>query len=193
MWGLGYSPYVSGFAMIGFTGMQSNGVVTTSANHNSVWADRRWISSVSGPILISGQFGCPGDPGTNDDGVVGEILIDGNEVWSQSSFHQAPTAYSVTGTVQVGSTVDLVLNPNTNDYTDWTEWNATVTSVPEPSTLTLLAAGSAGLVAYGLRRRSVAKKAAKSTNLNRLQVDTRPILSFPSHLSDRGNAARRAA
>ena len=66
--------------------------------------------------------------------------------------------------------------------------NGTISVVPEPSALALLAAGAIGLVGYGWRRR-VARTAKRTTFA---QQDDPPILAFPSH-SSTANAARRAA
>jgi hypothetical protein len=159
VWGLGSDPWASGFAAIEPGGQQSNGLYSSSADPYADWSDRRWVSTVSGPISIAGLFGCPGNPSLGDDGVVGEILIDGQLIWSQSSYHQQPSSYSATGFVNYGSDVDFILNPNYSDIADWTTWTAQISSTPEPSTLALLAAGAAGLLAYASRRRQGKKGA----------------------------------
>ena len=69
--------------------------------------------------------------------------------------------------------------------------NVTADVVPEPSTLTLLAAGAIGLVGYGLRRRRAAGRTAKPAAFDQPQ-DEPPILAFPSR-SFPASAARRAA
>ena len=65
--------------------------------------------------------------------------------------------------------------------------NVTADVVPEPSSLTMLAAAAIGLVGYGWRRRlaRTAKPAA-------FDKDAPAILSFPSHASP-ASTARRAA
>ena len=65
-----------------------------------------------------------------------------------------------------------------------------LTVTPEPSTLTLLAAGALVLVGYGWRRRT-ARRMAKPTAS--AQADAPAILSFPSHRLYQASAARRAA
>ena len=72
------------------------------------------------------------------------------------------------------------------------ETNGMISVTPEPSTLVLLAAGAAGLLGYGLRRQSVAKRTAKPAAIDQVepQDDGPAILSLPSRWTE---ATRRAA
>jgi hypothetical protein len=80
---------------------------------------------------------------------------------------------------------------NTSNHTVWAvlDHNSEFAVTPEPSTLTLLAAGAVAIAGYGWRRRAV-RRAAKPTAFD--QEDAPAILSFPSR-SSHAHAARRAA
>ncbi len=65
-----------------------------------------------------------------------------------------------------------------------------ITPTPEPSTLALLGTGTLGLLGYGLRRRRLAKRAAKQTAFYQPEDDARAILSLPSCWTE---PVRRAA
>jgi len=85
---------------------------------------------------------------------------------------------------------------NTSSHTVWAvlDHNSEfAVATPEPSTLALLAAGSIGLVAYGVRRRRLARNTAQSPDFERLRNDGPPILVLPLRSSYPTNAARRAA
>jgi len=90
-------------------------------------------------------------------GIVGRIDIDGTTFWSQTieGTDGIGVDYSVSATVSVGSTVDFVIDPFlANDRGDGTNFTATITQVPEPSTLILAALGMLGLLGFRWRRRS---------------------------------------
>jgi hypothetical protein len=162
-WGNGNSPWgTAGFVEIGSDWQQSNALYSSSADPYADWSDRRWVSDVSGSILISGSFGCPGYPPLGDDGVVGEIWIDNQEVWSQASYHEQPATYSATGFVNVGSSVYFILNPNRSDISDQTTWTAQISTVPEPSTFALLAFAGTSMLAYAWRRKRLQSAAGYS-------------------------------
>ena len=63
-------------------------------------------------------------------------------------------------------------------------------AVPEPNTLTLLATGALGLLAYAWRRRA-ARRTSEPLTFD--QPDAPAILCFPSHAAPRPDLARRAA
>ena len=75
-----------------------------------------------------------------------------------------------------------------NLYADGT---ISVTSVPEPSSLALLAAGAISLVGCGLRRRRAVRRSAEQTVFEQ-HDDEPPVLAFPP-LARAANAVRRAA
>jgi hypothetical protein len=70
-------------------GGHPNGLVTSGGKPIEHWAVRRWTSAVSGLVQISGTFG---DEATfaASDGVTGQILLDGVEVWSQNTTGESP-------------------------------------------------------------------------------------------------------
>ena len=81
------------------------------------------------------------------------------------------------------------------DLSGWTggqmlTLNVTADVVPEPSTLTMLAAGAVALVGCGWRRRRAARGTNKTAGFD--QHDDPAILSFHSHASP-ASTARRAA
>lgn len=106
------------------------------------WAVRRWVSEVVGTITISGNLAkqtlTQGGYGGN--GVVGEIYADGNLIWSQwvGGTDTIGVDYQVTLNVARDMPVDFVLKAYEREATsDDSRFTATITAVPEPSTLVL--------------------------------------------------------
>ncbi len=77
------------------------------------WAIRRWTSTYSGLVRLTGQVGNAG----GGDGVTGRLLIGGTEVFARnvSGFTDG---YTVLANVNVGTVVDVILDPNANDTGD---------------------------------------------------------------------------
>ncbi len=75
---------------------------------------RRWISTIDGTIHITGSLLASAPCG---DGVIGRIFVDGVEVKTFPSAG-ATAEFAVNATVQVGSTVDLAIDPGANDACD---------------------------------------------------------------------------
>ncbi len=123
------------------------------------YAVRRWISEVSGAITIAGNI-ADMDTGFGANGIIGKIFSNNLEVYSQS-IDEADflgVNYSLTFTVLAGDTIDFVIDPQgVNDLFDSTRFTATIfngegsISVPEPTSIMLLAAGC--VVAFGRSRR----------------------------------------
>lgn len=72
------------------------------------WAVRRWVSSVNGPVTISGQAAKIMNWGDVDSGQA-HIVVDGATVFSAAT-HQRSTNYSVSVIVHAGSLIDFLIN-----------------------------------------------------------------------------------
>ena len=76
------------------------------------WVVRRWVSKVSGVVIISGHAGKVMPWGQNWRGGVRTLItVDGAEVFS-ADVEDGGSAYSVEATVQLGSRVDFLIGPN---------------------------------------------------------------------------------
>jgi hypothetical protein len=119
-----------------------NSLITSANKPADQWDDRRWISTVNGTLSISGLFGIDTPGGLPDeDGVIAEILVNGTLVWQQvADANYAVSPYATSATVSVGSVVDFVVLPRTNDFLDEHTFTA-VMQTPEPTGLSLLVAG----------------------------------------------------
>jgi hypothetical protein len=84
------------------------------------WNDRRWTSTVSGTIAISGHM-AKADTGGGD-GVTGRITVDGSQAWSASIAYNDSTGvdFNLLASVSVGSRVDFTIDPQSSDLYDTT-------------------------------------------------------------------------
>ena len=71
------------------------------------WAVRRWVSTVNGPVTISGHAAKILDWGDGDSGQA-HIVVDGATVFSAAT-HGRGTNYSVNATLHIGSLVDFLI------------------------------------------------------------------------------------
>jgi hypothetical protein len=113
------------------------------------WAVRRWLSEVDGQITISGNiYDIVAQTG---DGILARILVDGTEIYSYdlAASDTVGTNYSVTAMVNLGSTVDFVIDPKVTGHSDAAAFTSTISVVPEPMSSLLFIAGGATL---GIRR-----------------------------------------
>ena len=80
------------------------------ADDRSVWAVRRWESSIAGPVRISGTIS--GQP--RGDATRALILVDGEEIYATDvggSDHQATVQYAVSTVLEAGSILDFAVTP----------------------------------------------------------------------------------
>ncbi|HZP61172.1 MAG TPA: glycosyl hydrolase [Opitutaceae bacterium] len=114
-WGSSY-PYIS---------LTSSDQHPSTVNGQQVAAVRRWISTYAGPISVIGQFQCS----TQGDGVGVSIYVNGQRLFRQAIGGTVSNTYafSVSPTVQVGSTVDFVVDPGPGTNIDFDATNLTAT------------------------------------------------------------------
>ena len=143
-----------------------------------------------GSLTLSGStlYGMTDQGGADGHGNIFSAGIDGSDYLNLYSF--------TGGTDQENTWGDLTLSGGTlfgmTAGLGVFGYNGTVFAldVPEPGTISLVAASAIGLLGYGWRRRRVARRTVKPAAIDR--SDAPPILSFPSH-SFPASAARTAA
>ncbi|WP_199248851.1 SBBP repeat-containing protein [[Phormidium] sp. ETS-05] len=101
------------------------------AANDTQWAVRRWTSEVDGKINISGNLAkIDTIPESGlENGIIGRILVDGVEVWSQAigATDGVGVDYSIDLTVSQGSAVDFAIDANGNQLSDTTKFTSTIT------------------------------------------------------------------
>lgn len=120
------------------------------------WASRRWISSVTGEITISGLIAHHEYFGVNmvGNGTIAHILVDGQSVFSYDVglMDFQGTFYSLDLNVVQGSVIEMVVGAKGNPLYDATTFTMRVsTLVPAPGAMALLGLG--GLMVGPRRRR----------------------------------------
>ncbi len=106
------------FTALWASGGMDNGLQSSFISREQ-FDDRRWVSNINATVTISGQFGNPGAPLIQQDGINALILVNGTPIWSLNSSGYIPVApYSVSTTLSVGAIVDFVVEPHANDYAD---------------------------------------------------------------------------
>ncbi|GAG54289.1 unnamed protein product, partial [marine sediment metagenome] len=105
-----------------WTALWENGGHTNAAVDNSGgildeehWAVRRWVSGIEGQVRIAGNL-AKIHGGYSGDGIMGYILVDGDEVWSQyiAGYDTVGVNYSVNVAVNIVSLIDFAIAPNGN-------------------------------------------------------------------------------
>ena len=97
---------------------------------NEQWPIRRWVSSYTGKVFISGVLGKPNYCGD----VRGHIFLDGAEIMNRYA-GGLTMAYAVVADVIPGSVLDFALDPNGGDACDMTTWTATIQPAADGTTL----------------------------------------------------------
>ena len=112
------------------TFVHPNGPTTSGGRQNvGHWVTRRWVSSQSGLVRMTGRLykydanACGGC-----DGVTGRIRVNGTEIWTQfiAQTDAVGVSYNLTVNVNVGSTVDFILDPNGYDGKDASVFSAKI-------------------------------------------------------------------
>jgi hypothetical protein len=90
------------------------------------WAVRRWVSDVAGSVSIDGRAQ-PADYNQGD-GVVARVYVDGVQVWAHTfgRFDTSSSSFQLTQSVQVGSTVDFVIDPIDRIEDDFMSFTASI-------------------------------------------------------------------
>ncbi|MEX2185504.1 MAG: Ig-like domain-containing protein [Pirellulales bacterium] len=107
-----------------FERMHPNGT-NTGPEH---WAIRRWMSDVSGPVVLAGEI-AKSDSGIGGDGIRGTIFVDGAPVFAVNiaGTNRVGESFEIPLTLAVGTIVDFVVAPNGSDSLDSTRFVARIT------------------------------------------------------------------
>jgi hypothetical protein len=109
-----------------YNGGHPNGIVTSHGRASlQQWAVRRWVSTASGTIHIYGVLADLDNSSGN--GVIGHIIIDGNDLSDYTIDNGGQTNFVFNAVVNVGSLVDFAIDPrDNNDYADSTAFYFTI-------------------------------------------------------------------
>lgn len=130
--------------------------LSPASGHPSIsplhWTVRRWESDINGDIILSGNLGKT-DTGDGD-GIIGRIFLDDTEVFTQpvAATDTVGFNYSLNLTVNVGSTIDLVIDPGSSDFFDSSRFTGIVV-IPEPNTALLMGVGMSLVLLIRTHRR----------------------------------------
>lgn len=105
-------------------GGHPNGPVANYYQGTEHWTVRRWISDVSGTILIEGFI--RKSNGSSGDGITAHIFLNQTEVFSELRPGNDPLGveYAMEVNVQVGDILDFAISPNNYDMYDSTKFTA---------------------------------------------------------------------
>lgn len=114
------SPSQPPWLMISDTGQHPN-------QEPLMWSDRRWVSSKAGTITIRGRV-AKSDTGVTGDGIGASIQIAGKEAWRTrlATDDAVGQDFSLDAEVEVGSTVDFIVDPLASDAHDTTAFTAVI-------------------------------------------------------------------
>jgi hypothetical protein len=117
-------------------GAHPNGTDTSAPSTPTLErAVRRWLSSHAGGIRITGEIAKIDVTIGGSNGVDASIVVDGVQIYTTfiGGEDGGGLSYEVTATVQVGSTVDLVLDPHQGaDHHDLSRFTAVIERHQEP-------------------------------------------------------------
>lgn len=119
------------------------------------WASRRWVSTVSGAVTLTGLIAHHEYFGLNmiGNGTEAHVLVDGEAVFSYDVglMDFQGVSYSLDLNVSQGSVIELLLGSKGDPICDATTFTMRVSQVPAPGAMALLGLG--GIVVGGRRRR----------------------------------------
>ncbi len=120
------------------------------------WASRRWVSTVSGAVTLTGLIAHHEYFGLNmlGNGTEAHILVDGQAVFSYDVglMDFQGTSYTLNLNINQGSVIEMVVGAKGDPLFDATTFTMRVSQVvPAPGAVALLGLG--GIVAGGRRRR----------------------------------------
>ncbi len=128
--------YLYHWTTIWCEGMVPNGYDGTSNAYTEHWATRRWVSTVSGPVNISGRVAQMNNPPGHlpgGDGVTARIFVDGASVWSGyvGGYNTEGIEYSIDVLCRVGSEIDFAMSPGQSMVADHFIYTAKISAGPE--------------------------------------------------------------
>jgi hypothetical protein len=90
------------------------------------WNDRRWTSTGFGAVSIQGRL-AKADTGGGD-GITAHIRVAGVEIYSAPIAYNDTTGvtFNLTADIQLGTTIDFLIAPNTTDLFDTTTLTAVI-------------------------------------------------------------------
>ena len=107
------------WTLLSATGAHSNGFRSFTRQQNEQWAVRRWVSEVSGDVLVTGKLAkFPEGDAVGGNGVIARIFLNGVEQWSREigPLDRTGFEFSLQLDLEVGDAVDFALD--TNDGSD---------------------------------------------------------------------------
>lgn len=108
--------------------MIPNGNLTSGVSvPGEKWVVRRWVSTVSGTVALSGEV-FKFDPSCGN-GSTAHVFVDGIERWSQftAANDTIGVQYNLSVAVNMESKVDFIISPGTSDYCDTVNFTAKIT------------------------------------------------------------------
>ena len=151
-------------------GVNTNLCCTNRAAGPELWPVRRWMSTIAGPMIISGNLA---KWDTGGDGVTGMIKLNGVTIWSATvdGTNIFGTNYSVAVNVPAGSFIDFMLVPGANADQDGARFTAQIILTPPYAPVLYIA----GTDLYWFASSNHSYYVEQSTNLRTWAVSGLPI------------------